>query len=150
MVVDIQTSSISVIASGMTNTIFAMSNRHSTMTGIYSRPNVVRTGRSGDDFAFLKQEICQSKRKISHRVSDESHPAHFEQHGAALPQVILGRRYTQAVDLLWVLYDLQLQANRWESQEDFYTRENNEVYFFWRRGLQGTLAEAKQRDITRT
>jgi hypothetical protein len=77
MVVDIQTSNISVIASGMTNTIFAMSNRHSTMTGIYSRPNVVRTGRSGDDFTFLEQEICQSKRKISHRVSDDIAPSPF-------------------------------------------------------------------------
>ena len=43
----------------MINTILVRSNRHRTMTGIYSRPNVVHTGRSGGDFALMSKKYAK-------------------------------------------------------------------------------------------
>jgi hypothetical protein len=88
------------------------------MTGIDPRPNVIHTGRNGDDVVcFSKQEICQSNRKIDHGVSDRPYPI---SNSAVLrcPRSYRGGIKVSIGFTLSYLKDLNLQANRYESQED--------------------------------
>lgn len=104
----------------MTNTILSRSDRHSAMTGIDPRPNVIHTGRNGDDVAFL---VGKKYAKVIAK-SDTGYQMNCPYPISSSAALRYSRAYSEIeVDItsgftLSYLKDLNLQANRDESQDD--------------------------------
>jgi hypothetical protein len=120
------------IVAGMTNTILARSDRHSAMTDIDPRPNVIHTGRNGNDVAFLvsKKYAKVIAKSVAGYQMNRPYPISSS---AALRYPRTYSEVQADVSTLFKLSYLKylnLKANRYESQEDVLWAENNEIYFF--------------------